>query len=740
MLRGALTVWRAGLVLGVVFVFGWGVCFEGMGQFTPVESQDGPEVLRPGAGAALHPILPPDAQQVGQAHTTVPVYGPTGFEVYSSYNSGEELARQLRVASPKLYSFDRASLRDVLRFLAEDAGIPFVSMLERVPGGDGASNSLDNALVTFTMRAAPFVVLESIARANDISLVYEEGIWLIRPINEREMIGRTYRLKYTPQERVTYESGGGGTSGSSAINNALTGGGSTSSGASIPNLTRQQGQSIFKVEEPALVKEIKNMLKIQTYGTTGKVARGEASVENFPALPGVTGISPAWAGREGAGPDVSEPTVTFNSDTNSIFIVATRQQHQWVEGFLAAADQPQALIGIEVKFFETTRDPKKDIGINWADTLGGDGFTVKLSDIKVSPSGTLNVSGNQNRNSQDGNNPALANYDYTQKVTNYQATLAAPYSAVLSASQLAFSIQAFMEDRETSIVQYPRVLTVNNREVAISNARNEPILGSSTESQTTVTTQTNQIEYLPIGTQLNILPKTMPDGSVFLNVAITVSNILGTKPIQTGVGVNEFPVTSSRIYQAALQVDSGYTLAVGGFEEAVDALTRNGVPLLKDIPGLGELFKSRGRAQNKKNLIVFITPTIIYNRLETSGISENPSTTLPLRPGGEPRPPAFTPDGQLVGGMGALTEAIRWLQFQLKYYQQIDAEARVDRKTLDRIRGILNTALMIQSQIPGYAAQAPQQAAFLGNAEASLESLISDFNTLLGQARRKIIY
>lgn len=679
--------------------------------------------------------LPPGAQQVGQVNTTVPLYGPTGFEVITSYDTGEQIAAQLRIAPPKLFSFDRASLRDVLRFLAEEAGIPFVSMLERAPQGEQTGGSLENALVTFTMRAAPFVVLESIARANDISLAYEDGIWLIRPINERELIGRTYRLKYTPQERVTYDAAAN--AGTSAIDTALSGGGV---GASIPNLARQQAQSIFKVEEPALVKEIKNMLRIQTYGTSGKVASGEASVQNFPPLPGAGGISPAWAQREGSGPEVTEPTVTFNSDTNSIFIVATRQQHEWVEGFLAAADQPQALIGIEVKFFETTRDPKEDIGINWADTLGEDGFTVSLRDIRVSPQGTLDVGSVQDRSAQSGFNPTSPNFDFTRQNTNYRATLAAPYSAVLTASQVAFSIQAFMEDRETSIVQYPRVLTVNNREVAISNARNEPILGSSTESQSTVTTQTNQIEYLPIGTQLNILPKTMPDGSVFLNVAITVSNILGTKPIQTGVGVNEFPVTSSRIYQAALQVDSGYTLAVGGFEEAVDALQRNGVPLLQDIPGLGELFKSRGRAQNKKNLIVFITPTIIYNRLESSGISESPSTTLPIRPGGEPRPPAFTPDGQLVGGMNSLTEAIRWLQFQLRYYQQLDAEARVNRETIDRIRGILNTALMIQSQIPGYAAQAPQQTSFLGNAEASLESLISDFHTLLGQARRKIIY
>jgi hypothetical protein len=694
--------------------------------------------LSPGS-AQFSPLNPndPTLQPAGQANYVLPVYGEQSFEVISRYSSGEAQASALRQAPAKLYSFDRASLRDVLRYLAEDAGIPFLSMLERAPT-DGATgtNVLDAVLITFTMRAAPFVVLEAIAKANDIQLDFQNGIWVIRATNENELIGRIYRLKFTPQERVIFDSAAGGPS--SQVPGTGTQQGTT---ASIPNLNRQQAQNVFQVEEPALVQEIKNMLRIQSRGLRGSVAPGEASVGNFPALPEAGGISPAWARQSDALVEVAEPTVTFNSDTNSIYIVATRQQHDWVEGFLAAADQPQALIGIEVKFFETTKDPRKELGVDWGGTLRG-GFTVAANDITVSPGGTVTLTQDRERDSLSGTPPPdRSTFDTFASTTTYQASIAAPYSAVLSASQVAFTIQAFMEERDTSIVQYPRVLTVNNREVAISNALNQPILGSTQQSQTGGSTQTtNTIEYLPIGTQLNILPKTMPDDSVYLSIAITISNLLRFERINNGVSINDYPVTSSRVYQAALQVDPGYTLAVGGLEEAVDQSTRNGVPLLQDIPGLGELFKSRGRTQQKRNLIVFITPTVIYNRTETSGITDLPITTLPQRPGSVPRPPAFTPNGELVGGVDALQEAIRWLEYQVRFYRELDRESRVDRTTIEQLRGIMNTAMMIQSQIPVFAAAQPSQAAFLSGAERTFENLIAELNRILTSSRSKIIY
>lgn len=684
------------------------------------------------------------------------------FTVFTDYGLGNAIATALRNAPPRLYTFDRASLRDVLRFLADDAGIPFISMQERVPSGDGSGpQSIDDILVTFTMRASPFLVLESIAKANDIALIYENGVWFIRPYNERELIGRIYRLKYTPQERVSFDVDAASTVGQQQQQTNQQG-----INVSVPSMQLQQPQNIFRTEEPALVKEIKNMLKIPNAGVSGAVAPSEASVGDFPPLPSTPRLNPLGANIAGATPpeNTSEPSVTFNSDTNTIYIVATRQQHQWVEGFLVAADRPQALIGIEVKFFETTRDPTKEVGINWAGTLQG-GYDITLSQELTGRGGIgfdVDNQGqtgfNRNRTQENANGTQIGTdeagvgpFDFTRSLDrsinqtldiynslqNYQGGLGAGYSAVLSPKDISFAIEAFMEDRDATIVQYPRVLTVNNREVAISNARNEPILGSSTTNASTgSSTQTSGIEYLPIGTQLNILPKTMPDGSVFLNVAITVSNILRFKPIETAPGqVNEFPVTTSRIYQAALQVDSGYTLAVGGLEEAFDEQRDNGVLLLKDIPGLGQLFKSKGRTQNKRNLIVFITPTVIQDRRSTEGISRSPDSTIPVRPG-DPTPPSFGTDGALVGGISSLQDALDWLSHQNRLFEQINFENRITRESLAQLEGVIRTAEMILAEIENLGARYPARASELAQKEEAALEIIEKLKDTLKKSRK----
>ncbi len=715
----------------------------------------------------------------------------SSFSVFSDYREGNAIANSLRTSPPKLYKFERASLRDVLRFLADEAGIPFISMQERIPSERSAgAPSIDDILVTFTMRASPFLVLESIAKANDVALIYENGVWFIRPYNERELIGRIYRLKFTPQDRVTIDSnntGGGNQQQNTSIN----------SSAAIPNVQLQQPQSVFTTEEPALIQEIKNLLKIPSTGVRGLVADQDASVDNFPPISSNSGINP-YGGNLSSVPALagSEPSVTFNSDTNTIYIIATRQQHQWVEGFLAAADRPQALIGIEVKFFETTRDPTKEVGINWANTMQG-GYDINLSQALVADgginygvsnaretgfnnttssirsdrtntqfgqesggglatgtvpsslagvptSGAYNFNSNGSFARQNNINEAFdtatdLTTDIYQSLRDYNSGLGAAYTAVLAPKDINFAIEAFMEDRDASIVQYPRVLTVNNREVAISNARNEPILGSSaTNASGGASTQTSAIEYLPIGTQLNILPKTMPDGSVFMNVAITVSNILRFKPIQTGIGqTNEYPVTTSRVYQAALQVDSGYTLAVGGLEETFDEQVDNGILLLKDIPGVGQLFKSKGRSQNRRNLIIFITPDVIIDRRTTTGIAETPQSVLPLRPG-DPTPPAFASDGRLAGGYTGLDDAFAWLAFQNDFYRQIISENRTNRNSIKQLEGVIRTAEMVLLEIEFLAANSPARAEQFAKKEVEALALLNQLKETLAKAQKNI--
>jgi len=571
------------------------------------------------------------------------------------------IADELRAQPEHEYEFNRASLRDVLRSIAYDAGISFVSLPD--------SGVDDNALVTFTLRASPFRALEIIAKANGIALFYDGGVWYLRPYNDQELVGRTYKLQYNTQETV--ENSGASTNAPSA---GSGGTGGTQSGGSSPDLglSLQGPSNIFKVNPNPMIKDIKALLGLPTSGFSANLAPDATVDATSPLGTSPNEVEPASPqGDKNVASGANGAQVIWNSDSNTLYVVATRQQHEWIEGYLASVDRPQNLIAIEVKFFESTKDPRKQLGLDWSGTLQ-EGYGVRLSNLNA----RIDLNGIVN--------PALGAVG-----SAFQ-----PGTAVLSAEDVSVRLRAFLNDRDTSTVSYPRVLTINNREVVIRSVINQPVLASSSSVTPGVGgTTTASVSYLPIGTIINILPKVLADKSVVLNVSVTVSSIVGEEPI----GGNNYPIASSRVYTAELHVDSGYTLAIGGLDEATDERQRNGIPLLKDIPLVGELFKSSDHKRSKKNLMIFITPTMLDPRT-TVGLSEHPESTLPTAPG-EPTPPAFTTDGMLVGGSAALDNAVRWVVRRQQYYEEIVRENRTEKKTIEEIAGVMGICQLLEDQI-----------------------------------------
>ena len=698
---------------------------------------------------------------------------------YPDYKDGASVATRLRREPAKLFTFDRASLRDVLRYLADDAGIPFVGIPE--------SDSANKRLVTFTMEASPFTALESVCRDNGVRLSNENGVWFMRTVDEdrerrikeeedNKLVGIIYRLHYDPVDRVDFKE----TSSTASAQSA------TSSTTSATAISLQNSQRVFHSKEPRIVNEIRVMLglspiKYNTDGTvSGETVAPGTNVASTSQAPTAAAAVPA-EGAAAAAAAVSTrlnptyvppqtPQVIYNSDNNTLWVVATRAQHKWVTDYLLAVDLPQDLIAIEVKFFETSKDPSKAYGINWAGTLGGNGLTFRGA-ASVNPSGGVTVTtsnGNTGtttkttdsaRATQVGTGPQRFSgdppvlfpgqppYDYTLgsiqnnavNVNNngrtYNASIQAPYSAVLSMDQAALSIKAFMQDSDTTAVQYPRVLTVNNREVAISSSVNTPILSSSQSTGNGgSSTSTQQVNYFPIGTQINILPKTVGKEDIALSVAITISSYVSDKSIAG----NLYPVTASRIYNAALQVSQGYTLAVGGLESTDDHATSDGVPFMRDIPVVGQLFKSKGRTRNKKNLIIFITPTIITNKKTTTGISDPPAAVIPIRPD-NPVPPSFNPAGRLVGGIGAIEGGFAWLDFQLRYFRQINTENRTDRKSIAQLRAVIGTARMLAAEIAILQELTPSQSQELSRKEDRAVSLLTELNKVLSVSQNNVM-
>lgn len=580
----------------------------------------------------------------------------------------EAEAARLRSAAPQQYDFSKAMLSDVLRFLATDAGISFFSLPDDSTEG--------SRLITFSIKASPFQVLETLCKNHGLAIIPDNGIWYIRPADDRELIGKSYEILHNAFEHVDRvssnggmsagaSSGGGGSSGRSGGSGG--GGGGSSGGAGGLNL---QGVSpTFSVRRSEVINDIRDLLGLppeeQANGGQGALANALGEDENAARAMNSNELS-----------SVRKPKVIWKSDSNTLYIVATRLQHLWVQGYLAVADKPQSLIAIEVKFIETSRDPKREFGIDWTGTFENGNFrrVDKTETVTDSATGQQTVNVEYTSTPTTGGfrtdlAPLLSGVD----LNNVGATLGWPALSILSAQDLNVKLRAIMRDEETNTTSYPRMVTLSNREVAIRSVVNQPVLdASSTASAGAVgATTTTQITYLPIGTVLNILPKRMQSDKVLLNVAVTVSSIIGTEVISG----NPYPIASSRVYSAPVEIDSGYTVAVGGLDEAREREGEAGVPFLSKIPGLKWLFNYKSRSKNHKNLMLFITPTVIDAR--NGGLPPEPQSVVPLRPHLAPRPKVDNSSGSLVGGGAALPKTVEYLSREAEILGNTIQESRI---------------------------------------------------------------
>ncbi len=513
----------------------------------------------------------------------------------------EDEAGKLRIAPPREYDFSKAMLSDVLRFLADDAGISFFGLPE------GSENA--DRLVTFSLRTSPFTALETLAKANGISLIHDNGLWYLRPADDSELIGRVYQINYNSQELVTKSSSSAGTGGS---NSSSSGGQGSAGGISL-----QGAPNTFEIKPSKLIEDIKEILNLPTANGYANIAPsisvdsfGQLSAANLSARQNlVAPVGDNSEGNQGDSGSSADPVarVIWNSDSNSLYVVASRQQHQWIEGYLASADQKMSMIAIEVKFFESNKDPSSELGLDWTGTLGN-GFGANLE----LPNSDINLN----------------------RIKDYTI----PSTAVLSYDDVNVRLRALVDDRNTRTVSYPRMVTLENREVVFRTVQNEPVLSSSSNTSLGAgATSTTAVDYLPIGTVINILPKRMANDKVQLNISVEISKIIGEKFING----NPFPIATSRVYNAPVQVDSGFTVAISGLDEAEDTTTETGIPFLRKIPILGYAFKNRGEQNGRKHLMMFITPTVLD--ANDPGVPEYPASRTASDPSVGPALEEFEP-------------------------------------------------------------------------------------------------
>jgi len=316
----------------------------------------------------------------------------------------------------------------------------------------------------------------------------------------------------------------------------------------------------------------------------------------------------------------SEPGIEAHEDTNALVITAQPDVMRTLEQVISQLDIRRAQVLVEAIIVEISEGDGIDFGVQWATEAGG---TQYNNGKQVS----LGALGQGIYDAQDKKTTTIYTDPTTGVETPRTTTTSGDTSALASAlggvngmimgvmngsKTFGAIIQAAATDTNSNLLATPSIMTLDNQEATFVVGEEVPVItGSSTGSGNENPFQT--IERREVGIKLKVTPQINEGDAVQLTIEQEVSQVLGS----TAVDVT----FAKRQVNTSILVDSGQTIVIGGLldEKVIESISK--VPWLGDIPWIGNLFKSTSSSTSKRNLMIFIKPTIIRDNASIRGIS-----------------------------------------------------------------------------------------------------------------------
>jgi general secretion pathway protein D len=290
--------------------------------------------------------------------------------------------------------------------------------------------------------------------------------------------------------------------------------------------------------------------------------------------------------------------ITADKATNSLIIMADKDDYLVLEEVMKKLDIPRSMVYIEALIMEVDMEKSLDIGVDWSvfgktsidgkETAVGGGFRQGL---EILPNELL----------KGGLTLGLL----TEPVT----------IAGIAVNNISAIVNAVKTDDDFRILSTPQVLTTDNEEARITIVENRPY---QTRSTTDVSGGTfESFEYRDVGKILKVTPHVTEGGRVRMLINLEVSAIDQTATLATS---STLPVSLKRTVDTTVIVRNNQTIVIGGLIDETTTISETKVPVLGDIPILGWLFRDKSDSTEKTNLYVFLTPRVIKNPDEAASV------------------------------------------------------------------------------------------------------------------------
>ncbi|MEC4091538.1 type II secretion system secretin GspD [Pseudoalteromonas rubra] len=316
----------------------------------------------------------------------------------------------------------------------------------------------------------------------------------------------------------------------------------------------------------------------------------------------------------------NETSIEAHEDSNSLVITAQPDTMRSLASVIEKLDVRRAQVLVEAIVVEVQEGDGINFGLQWITEKGG---MLQFNNGTTVPVGALAVAAEQARDKTVVR--TQAGTEDPTKITEYNETVEGDLGALGSLlggiNGLAMGvvkndwgaiIQAVSTDTNSNILATPSITTMDNEEASMIVGQEVPIITGSTASENN-SNPFQTVDRQEVGVKLKVTPQINDGTAVQLTIEQEVSSVSGATAVD--ISVNKRAINTTVI------ADDGGMVILGGLidEDVQESVSK--VPLLGDIPFLGHLFKSTNTTKRKRNLLVFIRPTIVRDSRSMNELS-----------------------------------------------------------------------------------------------------------------------
>ena len=308
-------------------------------------------------------------------------------------------------------------------------------------------------------------------------------------------------------------------------------------------------------------------------------------------------VQAAAAGQAGTAATAGEISVWADTQTNALVVNAPPKMMRSLMQIVDKIDIRRAQVLVEAIIVEVIADKSNELGVTWAVEGSGSNTPIAVTNFPGSMSGVVQL-GSAAAGGGTGDLSGLIDAGITIGVGRLSDS-GVSFAAILSALE---------GNADTNIISTPSIVTTDNEEATLNVGQEVPFVTGSYSNTGSVGGAVNPFQTIQreqIGVKLAITPQINEGNSMVLDISQEISSLAQSSSEAVDL------ITNQRIVETTVIVEDGEILVLGGLLEDVLRESNQSVPILGNIPLLGNLFRSRKTEKVKTNLMIFIRPTIL---------------------------------------------------------------------------------------------------------------------------------